>query len=193
MGNGRNKRQSYDGVVAAAPITVPYARFSKESAHWWIGRALQQLGRAAGVTAKDIDGLSVSSFSLFPDTAVGLTQHYGLSPRWLDHIPMGGASGVAALRRAARAVQAGDAEMVACLAGDTNQVNSLSPDAHQLQSLFPGRSLSLWVRRAQWQFRNFDPRLYGPIWRAPGRFRQALRGAAGKCIVFPACLNEKNR
>ncbi len=66
----------------------------------------------------------MSSFTLFPDTAVGLTQHFGLSPRWLDHIPMGGASGVVALRRAARAVQAGDAGIVACLAGDTNHVDS---------------------------------------------------------------------
>jgi acetyl-CoA acetyltransferase len=66
----------------------------------------------------------VSSFLLVPDTAVGLMQHLGLSPRWLDHIPMGGASGVVALRRAARAVQSGDASVVACLAGDTNHVDS---------------------------------------------------------------------
>ena len=56
----------------------------------------------------------MSSFTLFPDTPVGLTQHLGLSPRWLDSIPMGGASGVVALRRAARAVQAGDVDVV-CL------------------------------------------------------------------------------
>ena len=37
---------------------------------------------------------------------------------------MGGASGVVALRRAARAVQSGDASIVACLAGDTNHVDS---------------------------------------------------------------------
>ena len=37
---------------------------------------------------------------------------------------MGGASGVVALRRAARAVQAGDADIVACVAGDTNQIDS---------------------------------------------------------------------
>src|SRR3546814_15787540 len=53
-----------------------------------------------------------------------LTQHLGMSPRWLDHIPTGGASGVMALRRAARAVQAGDADMVACIAGDANYVDS---------------------------------------------------------------------
>ena len=55
---------------------------------------------------------------------MGLTQHLGLSPRWLDHIPMGGACGVVALRRAARAVQSGDADIVACLAGDTNGPDS---------------------------------------------------------------------
>lgn len=120
----RATRMAYDGVVAAAPITIPYKRYSKESAHWWIGRALKELGAAASISAADIDGFSISSFSLFPDTAVGLTQHFGLSPRWLDHIPMGGASGVVALRRAARAIQAGDADIVACVAGDTNQVNS---------------------------------------------------------------------
>jgi len=66
----------------------------------------------------------VSSFSLAPDTAVGVTQHLGLSPRWLDHIPTGGASGVMSLRRAARAVQAGDADVVACVGADTNHVES---------------------------------------------------------------------
>jgi acetyl-CoA acetyltransferase len=103
---------------------VPYERYSIHGAHWWIGRALRQLLQDAKLRPGDIDGLCVSSFSLGNDTAVGLTQHFGLSPRWLDHIPMGGASGVVALRRAARAVQAGDADIVACVAGDTN-----APDA----------------------------------------------------------------
>jgi acetyl-CoA acetyltransferase len=53
-----------------------------------------------------------------------VTQHLGVSPRWLDHIPTGGASGVMALRRAARAVQAGDADIVACIAADANHVES---------------------------------------------------------------------
>src|SRR5262249_30555164 len=67
-----------------------------------------------------IDGLCFSSFTLAPDTAVALTQHLGLSLRWLDHIPMGGAAGIVALRRAIRAVEAGDADVVACVAADTN-------------------------------------------------------------------------
>jgi len=116
-------RMAYDGVVLAAPHTEPYRRFSNETAHWWIARALRGTLRAAGLTPRDIDGFTVASFTLFPDTPVALTQHLGLSPRWLDTVPMGGASGIAALRRAARAVQAGDADIVACVAGDTNAID----------------------------------------------------------------------
>lgn len=108
----------------AVPVSVPYVRYSIRSTHWFLARALAALIRGAGLSKDDIDGVCVSGFLLFPDTAVGLMQHFGLSPRWLDHIPMGGASGVVALRRAARAVQSGDAEIVACIAGDTNQVDS---------------------------------------------------------------------
>jgi acetyl-CoA acetyltransferase len=115
---------SYDGVVACVPVTVAYRRYSTNSAHWWIGRALHALTARAKLRPGDIDGLAVASFTVGPDTAVGLTQHFGLSPRWLDHVPFGGASGIVALRRAARAVQAGDAEIVACVAGDTNHVDS---------------------------------------------------------------------
>lgn len=117
-------RRGYDGVAVCAPVTVPYVRHSIRSAHWFCGRALAALIERAGVKKHDVDGMCVSSFTLAPDTAVGLTQHLGVSPRWLDHIPMGGASGVVALRRAASAVQASDAGIVACIAGDTNHVDS---------------------------------------------------------------------
>jgi len=117
-------RASYDGVVVCAPVTIPYRRFSTNNAHWWIGRALRELTRQTGLRQRDLDGLSIASFTVGPDTAIGLTQHFGLSPRWLDHIALGGASGIVALRRAARAVQAGDADFVACVGGDTNHVDS---------------------------------------------------------------------
>jgi acetyl-CoA acetyltransferase len=118
------RRQSYEGVAVAVPVTVPYVRYSTHGAHWFIGQAVAALVKASGVPKAQIDGLCLSSFSLSPDTAVGVTQHLGLSPRWLDHMPTGGASGVMCLRRAARAVQAGDADIVACVGADTNHVDS---------------------------------------------------------------------
>ena len=110
--------------MLAAPVTVPYVRYSIRAAHWWLARAFSELLKRSNLKKDDVDGLTVSSFTLAPDTAIGLTQHLGLSPRWLDHVPLGGASAVVALRRAARAVQAGDADVVACIGGDTNHVDS---------------------------------------------------------------------
>ena len=117
-------RAAYDDVVIAAPVTRPYTRYSIRGAHWFLAGALAELMRRCGLAKQEIDGLCVSSFTLAPDTAVGLTQHLGMTLRWLDHIPMGGACGIVALRRAARAVQCGDADAVACVAGDTNHPDS---------------------------------------------------------------------
>lgn len=119
-----SRAAAYDDVALTAPATVPYVRYSPETAHWWIARALRASLDAAGLRPREVDGLCASSFSLAPDTAVGLAQHLGLTLRWLDDIPMGGASGIVALRRAARAVEAGDAEVVACVAGDMNTPHS---------------------------------------------------------------------
>jgi acetyl-CoA acetyltransferase len=124
MSDNPSMRMSYDSVVVCAPVTVPYRRYSTHAAHWWIGRALSALVKASGLRPADIDGLSVASFTVAPDSAIGLTQHFGLSPRWLDTVPLGGAAGIVALRRAARAVQAGDAEFVACVGADTNFIDS---------------------------------------------------------------------
>src|SRR5579862_1390060 len=120
----KSRRAAYDDVVVVCPTTLPYVRYSIHGAHWFLAGALAELLKRSGIKKANIDGLCVSSFTLAPDSAVGLTQHLGMTLRWLDHIPMGGACGIVALRRAARAVQSGDASVVACLAGDTNHPDS---------------------------------------------------------------------
>src|ERR1700677_5277703 len=112
-----NSRAAYEDVVVAAPVAVAVVGFSVHGGHWFLAGALAELLKRTGLRKDNLDGLCVSSFTLAPDTAVGLTQHLGLTLRWLDHIPMGGACGIVALRRAARAVQTRDAEIVACIAG----------------------------------------------------------------------------
>lgn len=110
--------------MLAAPVTVPYVRYSVRSAHWFVAQALSRLIEASGLAKSDIDGLSLGSFTLAPDSAIGVTQHLGVTVRWLDHVPLGGACGIVAMRRALRAVQSGDAEVVACVGADTHQVDS---------------------------------------------------------------------
>src|SRR5215470_9021392 len=113
-------------AVLTAPVTIPYSRYSSHGAHWFAARALADLLEQSHLEKKAVDGLCFASFTLAPDTAVGLTQHLDVSLRWLDHIPMGGAAGIVALRRARRAVEAGDAEVVACIAADTNSVGTFN-------------------------------------------------------------------
>ncbi len=73
---------------------------------------------SAGIDARELDGLAVSSFSLPPDHAVDLAWHLGLRLRWLMQDTNGGASAINMLQHAVRAVEAGDARAVLMLAGD---------------------------------------------------------------------------
>ena len=113
--------RDYRGVALVAPASFGYTRHSTHGAAWFAGGVLRQMLASAGLAKADIDGLALASFTIAPDSVVTLTQQFGMAPRWLESLPYGGASGVIALRRAARAVQAGDAEVVACIAADTNR------------------------------------------------------------------------
>jgi len=72
-------RKSYDGAVVCAPVTVPYVRYSHESAHWWAGRALQGLARKTGLGPAGFDGVCFASFSAVPDSGRG-TRRRGCAP-----------------------------------------------------------------------------------------------------------------
>lgn len=119
-----SRRRSYDGIVVAQPYTEPYVRRSGKGAAWFIGRTLAGVLQGGNLSKRAVDGLVVTSMSLLPDSAPALVEHFGLSLRWLESVAFGGASGIVALQRAARAVQSGDAEVVACIAGDTASCDS---------------------------------------------------------------------
>lgn len=110
--------RDYAGIAVARPYTEPYLRRSEKGAPWFLGRTLAGVLEGSGLGKDDVDGLAVASMTLAPDAPPALVEHFGLSLRWLASLPHGGASGIVALQRAARAVQCGDAEVVACIAGD---------------------------------------------------------------------------
>ncbi|MEM1111714.1 MAG: thiolase family protein [Pseudomonadota bacterium] len=125
----RARPMDYRGVAIVAPFTVPYSRYSERSAAWFIGTALRGMLDETGIGKEAVDGMSVSSFTLAPDSVVSLSEHFGMTPRWLEQIPFGGASGVISLRRAARAIQAGDANLIAAIGADTSQPESFKATA----------------------------------------------------------------
>ncbi len=111
--------EPYAGVAAAVPVTWGYAKAPAHGVHGYLGGALREMLYRAGLAKTEVDGLVVASYRLAPDHSASLAEYFGLSLRFAVDLPFGGASGAIALRRAARAVQAGDAEVVACIAADT--------------------------------------------------------------------------
>jgi acetyl-CoA acetyltransferase len=128
--------RNYAEVAVVRPVSVPYQKQSPHGPLWFIGAALQKLLEASGLSKDAIDGFAAASLMSAPDTTIAFARALGLSPRWLEWLPTGGASGVMSLQRAARAVQAGDAEIIACIAGDSarpsdfaNLINNFSGPA----------------------------------------------------------------
>ncbi len=112
----------FSDVAACTPVTVPYVRHAPGvPAQIWLARALRALLRDAALDIREIDGLAVASFGLAADAPVAIVSRLGLDLSWFEYLPHGGACGVVALRRAARAVEAGEARIVACIAGDGHQ------------------------------------------------------------------------
>ncbi len=130
-----NKSSSYEGVALVSPVTYAYQKQDdSHGAAWYIGGVLRELLSQSGLDKDQVDGMAVSSFSMGVDTVTTLTQHFDISPRWLEQLPYGGCSGVIALRRAARAVQAGDANVVACIGGDASGHRSFEVMTSQFSS-----------------------------------------------------------
>ncbi len=109
----------YEDIALVAATSLRYVKRSERSAAWFIGMTFARMLERAGLRKHDVDGLAIASFTLAPDSVASMTEYLDISPRWLEQIPMGGASGPVATKRAARAVQSGDAEVVACIGGDT--------------------------------------------------------------------------
>jgi acetyl-CoA acetyltransferase len=61
----------------------------------------------------DVDGLGVSAFTLGPDHAIDLAWRLGMRLRWLMEDTNGGACGPNLLQHAVRAIEGGDAELIA--------------------------------------------------------------------------------
>lgn len=118
--------KNYGGVALVSPVTVPYVRYSDYGPAWFFGQALAQLLDSSGLSKEQVNGLAVSSFTLSPDGPQSLLNHFDMSVSWLESVPYGGASGLVAAQRAARAVQNEDAEVVACIAADTNGKSSFA-------------------------------------------------------------------
>jgi acetyl-CoA acetyltransferase len=113
-----------DRVAIIGVGQTPYEKRSKKTVHRVLWEALDAALRSAGLPMRRVDGLAVTAFVLPPDNVTTVAEHFGLEPRWLFQGLYGGASGIISMLHAARAIQAGDADVVACLTADVFDVAS---------------------------------------------------------------------
>ncbi|WP_233859356.1 thiolase family protein [Paraburkholderia sp. HD33-4] len=117
----------FDRVLITAAVEVPYRRQpTQRSTGELLAQAFGLLLAQSGFSAKNIDGLGVASFTLGPDHAIDLAWRLGLSPRWCMDDCHGGASGINLLQHAIRAIQHGDANVIALVAGDQFQASDFT-------------------------------------------------------------------
>jgi len=117
-------QRSYEGVFVAGAGQTPYEKRTDKPVQRVLWEACDAALRSAGLGWKEVDGLAITSFMLPPDNVTVVAEHFGLAPRWLFHGAYGGASGIIGMLHAARAIQAGDAEVVVVAAADVFDVST---------------------------------------------------------------------
>lgn len=116
------RARAFDGVVIAGAGQTRYEKRATKSIYQFLWEALDAALLATGLPMRRVDGLAVTAFVLPPDNVTVVAEHFGLEPRWLFQGAYGGASGIIGMLHGARAIQAGDADVVACLTADVFDV-----------------------------------------------------------------------
>lgn len=115
---------TYEGVYIVGAGQTPYEKRTDKPLHRVIWEAGDAALSSAGMGWKQVDGLAVTSFMLPPDNVTVLAEHFGIAARWLFHGAYGGASAIIGMLHAARAIQAGDVDVIVCATADTFDVST---------------------------------------------------------------------
>ena len=117
--------RAFENVAICGYAELPVVKDTTRPTRSLLGQAVAEALEDAGLPAGEVDGFALGSFTLSPDRPVNAAATLGLDLRWLAPQEPGGASGIAALLAAARAVEAGDAEAVVCAAADAMTTSAL--------------------------------------------------------------------
>ena len=155
--------------------------------------ALDAALQSAGLAMRDVDGLAATAFVLPPDNVTTLAEHFGLAPRWLFQGLYGGASGVVSVLHAARAIQAGDADVVACIAADVFDTAAHDNMLDHFNGSVRGLHGAVRLRRGE---RKPSPYTPGSTWRstvrrAPTSGVFAWRNARMRCSTPTRCSRSR--
>ena len=114
--------RSYEGVYVVGAGQTKYEKSTNKPVQRVIWEAADTALQSASLSWKDVDGLAITSFMLPPDNVTVLAEHFGVQARWLFQGAYGGASAIIGMLHAARAIQAGDVDVVVCATADVFDV-----------------------------------------------------------------------
>lgn len=126
--------RTFDDVAICGYAELPVLKETAQPTRALLGQAVAEALDDAGLSAGEVDGFALGSFTLPPDRPVNAAAALGLDLQWLAPQEPGGASGIAALLAAARAVEAGDAEVVVCAAADALTTGALQEMVSQFNT-----------------------------------------------------------
>jgi len=125
---------SYEGVYIVGCGQTAYEKKTQKTSPRLIWEATDLALKSAGLAWKEVDGLSVTCFTLAPESVTTIAEHFRLECRFLVAGMYGGASGISAMLQGGRAIQNGDADVVVVVAADAFDVSS-----HMSMSRNPGQ------------------------------------------------------
>jgi acetyl-CoA acetyltransferase len=146
--------KAFDDIAIVAYAEAKNSRNSGRTAYDLAGEILSGLVEKSGIGLGDIDGLVVSptmSEGANPFYSIFLGEQLGLQTKWLQGMDLGGASSIAAVQRAALAIEAGVCNTVALIAADSPSTNWTAQferyDAPRVGLLGPPGAFSLLMNR----------------------------------------------
>jgi acetyl-CoA acetyltransferase len=126
--------KNYDGVFIVGAGQTKYEKRTDKTVQRLIWEASDLALKSATLSWREVDGLSVTAFTLGPDNVTTMAEHMGLQCRWLSQGLYGGASGISGMLQAGRLIQAGDLDVAVIVAADAFDVT-----AHMSMSRGPGQ------------------------------------------------------
>jgi acetyl-CoA acetyltransferase len=118
-------------IVAAAESTR-IGKVPDQSELMLMADAAHNALRGSGLTLHDIDGIAGGSWN--PAGTIAAAHYLGITPRWVDHMPVGGGAFLLHVRHAAEAIMARHADVVLIIHGESGRSGIGAPTIQRTPS-----------------------------------------------------------
>jgi acetyl-CoA acetyltransferase len=106
-------------AITAAAESTRIGKVPDQSELMLMADAAHNALRGSGLTLRDVDGIAGGSWN--PAGTIAAAHYLGVTPRWVDHMPVGGGAFLLHVRHAAEAIMARHADVVLIIHGESGR------------------------------------------------------------------------